>query len=238
MRSSLRIVCGIGVLSIAFASVAAAETAEEVMTKIAEMNKKITSMKAHVKTVTSLENEMMKQNSVSDGDYEYLVKDGKTFLRMEANTTGTTEMMGNKQESKGTSLTIMDGEYSYMLNEQDGQKTAMKMKASGDMNPADPFAGLRENYNVKLLPDETVDGESVYVLELTPKAADAMGAGRMVQYFRKDNGTIVKVISFDANNKPSVTVTYTNVEVNPSIGADRFVFTAPAGVEVMDMSNE
>jgi outer membrane lipoprotein-sorting protein len=217
MRSSLRIVCGIGVLSIAFANVAAAETAEEVMTKIAEMNKKITAMKAHVKTVTSLENEMMKQNSVSDGNYEYLVKDGKTFLRMEATTTGT---------------------YSYMLNDQDGQKTAMKMKASSDMNPADPFAGLRDNYNVKLLPDETIDGESVYVLELTPKSADAMGGGRMLQYYRKDNGTIVKIVSFDANNKPSVTVTYSNVELNPSIGADRFVFTPPAGVEVMDMSNE
>jgi outer membrane lipoprotein-sorting protein len=97
---------------------------------------------------------------------------------------------------------------------------------------------VRETFNVKLLPDETVDGESCYVLEFTPKAADAAMGGRMVQYFRKDNGTIVKLVSYDASNKPSVTVTYSNVQLNPSIGADRFVFAAPPGVEVTDMSNE
>lgn len=239
MQKALRLVCGVGLLSLAFAPLAAAEaeSVDDVIKKITEMNKNVKSMKADIKTVTKIENEMMKQNSTSDGQYEYMLKDGKTYVRMEGTTTGTMEMMGNKQETKGTNLTVMDGEYSWSLTEQDGQKFAQKMKITDEMTPADPFAGVRDNFNMKLLPDETVDGESCYVIELTPKTEE-MGSSRMLQYYRKDNGTISKVVSFDGENKPIMTMTYTNVKVNPSLSADRFKFTPPAGVEVMDLSDQ
>lgn len=239
MQRSMRVVCGIGLLSLVMASVASAETAEDVMQKITDLNKKIKSMTADVKTVTKMENEMMKQNSVSDGHYEYVLEDGKPLVRMESTTTGSMEMMGNKQETKGSMLSIMDGEYTWVLNDQDGQKTAMKSKIQEAMDPADPFGPMKENFNVKLLPDETVDGESCYVLEFTPKKDQGGMAGtRTIQYFRKDNGTFAKIVSFDTENKPVMTITYSNVKLNPKISPDRFKFTPPPGVEIMDVTNQ
>jgi outer membrane lipoprotein-sorting protein len=38
------------------------------------------------------------------------------------------------------------------------------------------------------------------------------------------------------DGKPMTTMTYTDIKINPDIPADRFVFKAPEGVQVQDMS--
>jgi len=90
---------------------------------------------------------------------------------------------------------------------------------------------------VKVLPDEKVDGQECFVLEVTAKSELGVPpGGRQVSYFRKDIGVNVKAVSFDPDGRQLFTTTVTDVKVGVDIKPERFVFKAPEGVEVVDMS--
>jgi hypothetical protein len=134
---------------------------------------------------------------------------------------------------------VSDGVVIYMLTESDGQKTAMKTKATaGDSGGKAMFKSLREGNDCKVLPEESVSGLACYVIETTPKAVQA-GAPKMTSryYFAKDPGMMVQMTSNSEDGKSTTKMTLKNVKVDPSIPADHFVFTAPAGVEVQDMTD-
>lgn len=96
---------------------------------------------------------------------------------------------------------------------------------------------MEKVYTLKLLPDETVDGKPCYVIEMTP-ASPAMRAtmGRMVSYYVKKTGLSIKGVSYDTKGKVSSTTITTDVKVDEKIDPSQFVFKAPAGVTVQDMT--
>lgn len=202
---------------------------------IVENFRKLKSIRCKTTSMTEMSAEGFKMKSAGEGLMEMVRRDGKMFLRQETKEKGETEIAGQSQKTEGVNLMVSDGELIWTLSEANGQKNAAKMKASGDWD-ADPFEQNKDQFEFKLLPDEKLDGSDVYVIEMKPKASDASQMGRMMQYIRKDHGFTIKQITYDLANKPISTVTYTDVEFNADIPAERFKFTPPAGVEVMDMT--
>jgi outer membrane lipoprotein-sorting protein len=135
------------------------------------------------------------------------------------------------------STAINDGQYLYSITDQGGQKTAMKMKADqGGQKAADPtgFGEMEKQYDLKLLPDEKVDGKNTWVIEAKPKQDQMGGIDRVVMYYDQANGVAVKTVTYDKAGKALSTIEMTKVEVDVKIPDERF--TVPAGVQVTDMT--
>jgi outer membrane lipoprotein-sorting protein len=217
------------------AASAVAEDFATVEKAVREKWNALKSFRGNMHTVMDIDTEGYKSHTDSKGIYE-IVREGKQFkMRMESKTAGETTMGEQTSKTAQESLMIMDAEFMYSYNVSDGQKSAMKMKNPSTFEDLDPFAAWSDGFNLTVLPDEDVDGASCYVVQATPKEGD-MGMSKMVQYIRKDCGMTVKSVSFAENGKPMTTTTFSDIEINPTIAADRFVFKAPEGVEVMDMS--
>jgi len=218
------------------AASAGAEKLEDVEKKLSEQSKKITSMSMKMKSVSDMSGEGFKTSSTLDGTYEYMIDGKKTLSRTDAVTKTHTEAGGVKQDMNAKSLSVGDGEFMWVLSEQSGQKFASKLKAD-DKQTANWRDDIKEWYNVKLLPDETIEGKPCYVLEMTPKKPTPGDTNyRSLQYYQKDNCVLVKAVVFDAAGKPVSTTTYSDIKINPSLDKSRFKFTPPPGVEVMDMT--
>src|SRR5262249_6592645 len=141
-------------------------------------------------------------------------------------------------KSSSTTLSVMDGEYAWNLNEftdgpQKGQKSATKMKIDYSL---DPYKSMKDVMDLKVLPDEKVDGQDCYVLEGKPKgpAGSSADDGVTVMYFRKACGLEVKAVSY-MGGKPSSTITMSDIKLNASVPDDHFKFKVPDGVEVQDI---
>src|SRR5262249_17648891 len=108
------------------------------------------------------------------------------------------------------------------------------------VNPFDALNSFKlqeQNFNLKLLPDEKVDGKPCWAIELVIKdpAARAM-MGRTVTYYDKNNGIGVKSVTTDKDGKVTTTSTTTDIKLNADIKPDKFVFKAPEGVKVQDLT--
>lgn len=172
------------------------------------------------------------------GTIELEHKGGKDRYRMDMKS----EMDMGGQKMSTASSTVSDGEFIYTVSEAMGQKTAIKMKpGQGQMSAPvgkEAFDSLKEQFELKVLPDETVDGDVAHVLEGKPKQNMGSPITTMKMYFAKKHGIMVKMVGFDANGAEVMSTHYKNVKINPKIDASRFVFKAPEGVEVMDMTGK
>ncbi|RIK66856.1 MAG: hypothetical protein DCC66_12495 [Planctomycetota bacterium] len=236
MSNRLRSVPALAILGLLLAAPVHADTLEAVEKKLAEQSRKTTSLSMKMKTVSDVSGEGFKSITTIDGTYEYMTDGKKTLTRIDVSTKTQMELGGTRQNIDAKSLTISDGEVMWMLSEQSGQKMVSKMKAD-EKQMTNWREDMKEWYNLKLLPDETVDGKPCYVIEMTPKKAPAAAAEyRTVQYYQKDTGVVVKAVSYGADRKPVSTTTYSDIKINPKLDKGRFTFTPPAGVPVMDMT--
>jgi outer membrane lipoprotein-sorting protein len=196
---------------------------------------KTKSMTAKITMTTNMDMGGKPLESKGDGTLEMLHKGDKIYMRMELKTTMPQPVGATATEQ--SMLTILDGEYAWTLSETMGQKMAMKTKPDARMmgDPKSTFAELRKDHELKLLPDETVDGTKVYVIEATPK--DTGGTpSKTLLYFGKDHGMLVKTLVQNPEGKPTMTMTYTDIKYDVDINPDRFVFKPPPGVEVQDLT--
>ena len=207
-----------------FSPTYAADKVEDIEKAMAEKWGEVKSFSANIETSGA------EPSSASKGMYEYVMKGDKLMFRMEM-TMGDASGGG-----QGMSMTtISDGEFSYTLMGQ--MATKMKQDNAQSMDPKAAFKMLRENYELKVLPDQSVDVQAVYVIEGSPKGGGA-GGGKTVSYYAKDSGVALKSDTYDASGKLVTTMKLSNVKINPKIAPSRFVFEAPDGVQVMDMTKE
>jgi outer membrane lipoprotein-sorting protein len=230
-RVSLVGVVAWGVLGLC--GVASAETIDEVGKKIAAASGKLNSFSAKMKMVTEMKQEGFSMVTTSEGTTEMLRKGDLFLTRSENKGVVETNMGGNVSKQESSTLSIVDGSFSYAVSEMAGMKSAQKMKMQkpGD----DPLSIWRQNADLKLLPDASVDGHAVWAIEATPKN-DQMGQGKSLLYFQKDSGQMIKMVVHTPDGKPMTTMTFTDIKLNEKISPDRFVFTPPPGVEVQDLS--
>jgi len=174
----------------------------------------------------------------STGNAEMKHKDAKTWLmKMDSKTDMIQSMAGKDNKMASTTLMVVDGEYSYTVSDTNGVKSGTKMKAAQWTEHAGGkgfFKWLREENDCKVLPDESVDGVSCYVVEATSKKGGPQ-AMAMKYCFSKDHGMAIGIDTKGPDGKVISTTKLTNIKMNPSIPDDHFVFKAPAGVVMQDM---
>ncbi len=237
MRSSLRIAAVFAVLGMGV-SCCLADSLEDVEKKIVAAFGKVKSFQAKMLTVQDMTMGDVVNKSRIDGTYEFVRKDNKGLYRMEAKTSGSVEMKGGQsQKMDGNSLVVNDGEYAYTYSEAMGQKTAMKLKAdprASILGDESFMQNLKKDHDVKLLPDEKLDGKSVWVIEATPKKPGMIG--KFMYYFDQECGIALKTVGKSPEGKDFTVTTLSDVKLNADLSAERFVFKAPEGVTVQDMT--
>lgn len=223
------------VLPVIWVASAAADDAETAQKAVMDKYKALKSLRYKTATKTDINMAGYKNSSKGKGTFEMVRKDGKLFWRMETKTASEMEMGGKVTKSTSTSLMIVDGQFTWSYNDAGGQKSATKTKLKSHAEP-NPFDTYRQHYKMSVLADEKVDGHACYVFEMLPKQAEQ--GGKSMLWYRKDCGVMVKMVSYGVDGKPMSTFTNTDLEINTGIGAKRFVFKAPAGVEVVDMDKK
>jgi outer membrane lipoprotein-sorting protein len=178
----------------------------------------------------------MSMESNGAGTFEFMRKGDKPLVRMELKASMVRKMGGEEQKTEQPILTVVDGEFAYVVTEMQGQKTAFKTtidpQATGD--PEAMLSELRKEENLKLLPEETLDGRKAFVFESTPKEKMEMGAARKVLWFDQASGVLLKLEGYSADGKPLMTMSYSDVKTDVDINPDHF--KKPEGVEFIDQT--
>ena len=225
-------------------SVANAKTLEEVKAKIHAKVSGYKTLQYKVKMESDMSMPQMSVKSTVDMAGAYMKKGDKILSRIEQQSVNVQSSGGTEQKTETTALMVSDGEFNYTYTENMGAKQAAKQRVDPEIqhNPFDAtkmFKQLEETFVLKLLPSETINGKHAQVIEMTAKD-EAMRAfmGRRVSYFDQGTGIEVKVLQYDAKGKVTSTTTLTDVKIDGDISLDRFVFTAPPGVEVIDQTQQ
>ena len=212
-----------------------AETFEEVEKQIRAATKKVKSMAADMKSEMNMKQEGFESKTLTVGKIETLREGDKIKMRMDSTSSTVVKVAGTESKQEQKMLVVSDGVFSYSLVDSAQGKMAIKSKAqkTGDV----PWGQASEGATFKVLPDEKIDGEDCFVVEMRVAGGSGGGSiGRTVFYCRKDFGIQVKSVGYTPDDKVMMTTTFTNIKLNEKISADRFVFKAPAGVTVTDMT--
>jgi outer membrane lipoprotein-sorting protein len=225
---------------------AAAATLEEVEKDIIGKSGKHKSLEYKSAFTSNQEQEGFSMKSKGTMQGQFKRHDADRYLsRVEIETKGTQKVQGQpEQKIDMTSLVIQDREYMYSYTVNGDMKFATKSKIDpkNQTNPFDQkalFEQMHKAFDMRLLPDETVDGISTYVIEMAPKAGSAApGVGKTVTYYDKKNGVGTKSVTTDPDGKVTMTSTTIDIKLDGSIPDDRFVFKAPDGVQVVDTTQQ
>ena len=226
-------------MTLSLTSVVRADEVEDVEKKLIEAHSKMKSYTSKTKTVQNFDmGQGNKMSSNYDGNIEWKRDGEKQMFRTEMKGTTTTSMGGTENKLEVSMLMISDGNFFYQLSDQMGQKMATKQKPDTAMtgDPKKLFEKIHSDNTIKMLPDEKVDGVSVVVFEVIPKDTSASPVAKSIMYFSKDTGINIKLVGKDKDGKDVFTNTSTDIKLNAEIANDRFVFKAPEGVQVMDMT--
>ncbi len=214
-----------------------ADTLESVEKTIVERSRSVSSLQFDMKTVADYSTAQFGFTQTSQGRYEYLKKGDKMLYRIESEDRAVTKTGDTEKTSNVVTTIVFDGKFLYSLRDTDGKKSATKQKAPNSGWFADQayFDTMKRSYDLKLLPDETVDGRPVYVIEARIKAAGAPPIST-IMYHDKETGLGIKTVTKNASGKVTSTSTFSNLKINPSISPNRFVFKLPPGVELVDLT--
>ncbi|MCK4343202.1 MAG: outer membrane lipoprotein carrier protein LolA [Phycisphaerae bacterium] len=227
-------------LGLGFTSAALAEDLAAVEKKITADWHKHKSMTAKITAETHMEMGTMTMDMKGAGTLEVMRTGDKILVRMETNNTITQVIGGEETKLEQPSTIIVDGEFTYSVDEAMGQKRAIKQKIDPAITgePKAMFERFRKDNELKLLPEESIDGKKVFVIAVTPKQPPAMPGvpAKTHIYFDQQNGCLVKMVEFDADDKVMTTMTYTDIKLDVKLDPERFKFVAPEGVKVMDLT--
>lgn len=231
----------LGIFACAVGPALAEDTLQDVQKKIIAAAEKVKSLTADMKSETDMVTPQMTMKGQGTGTIEFMRKGDKLFSRVEMTNKMTQKMGETENKMEQSMVSIIDGEYAWSLVEMAGNKNASKTRLDPNAAPVptkETFERYAKDFDIKLLPDEKVSGRDCFVLELKPKAGNSAATmmGRQVQWYDKETGMPMKIVVDSPEGKPFQTVTFSNVKVNPDLNPDRFVFKAPEGVQVMDMS--
>ncbi len=223
--------CGLMIAALATAAFAEeGKSADEIMKKVAELNKKLDSYR--VKSVTTTKMPQMESRSVTTQDVK---RSGDEMMtRTEAETRMEMKFGGQSTVNETKQVTVDDGEFMYTLSDSNGQKMASKMKRQ----KADPNAMEKaaETMNMEYLGEEKVDGRDAWKVKTTPKDSAMAASGSTTTWYCQKTGLPLKMVITDGEGEPTTEMIVQDVDLSPSFDDGHFKFEAPAGVTVIDMS--
>jgi outer membrane lipoprotein-sorting protein len=217
----------------------AEENLEGVEQKLAAASDQIKSVSFKLTTTADMKFEGGSSKRESVTTYDYLRTGANVKFRAETKDSSVTQLGDREMKQEATILAICDGEFVYSMTDRMGQKQAAKTNPDPSQSIVDFKSGitaLRKSYDLKLMPDEKLDGKDTYVIEATPKTADDSPLSKLVLCFAKDLGLALKTTAYGKEGQLIATSLLIDVKLSPDFPADRFVFKAPEGVTVKDMT--
>lgn len=172
-----------------------------------------------------------------EGTYEFLKHGGKFLTRLELNSTTVQKMDTEEHRLDEHMLAVSDGDVSHTLVAvAGGEARVVKSKVSPQQmgDPRMLLAQLRRDGAVALLPEETLDGRKVYVLEVIPRKTTPYSPAKQRVSFDQESGFVVRIVGLGEDDLPMTSMAYNDIKVDVPINLERFKFTAPEGVEVID----
>jgi outer membrane lipoprotein-sorting protein len=217
-----------------------ADDLDDVEKKLTAAWKKHKSVTGNVASTMRMEQGPAVVSSQAEGTFEGLRKGEKYLHRMDLTNTVTQTVSGTEKKMEQKITMINDGQYVHSLIDASGTKLATKAKPGLQhaWDPALMFETMKEDYQLKLMPEESLDGEKVYVIEATPKKAGQLPLSKMVFYFQQEQGALAKTVAHGLAGEPLQTTTFTDLKFDVKIDPKRFVFEAPPGVQVIDQTGE
>jgi len=231
------------------AVVSRAETVSSAEKKIDALWRNTTSYTASLELNTQLKRMVTTIRTAGKGTLACM-KSGDTLLYRLELATGSS--VGDQDVDQRTTH-VFDGEYLYTQIDSWGasQVTRTKVMLPSFVSGMVPGSGksvfkeLHQNYRLKLLPDETVGEQTCYVFDLTLRAKDPSKAfaadGRLLPsriklYFAKDTGLLTRLmVLLEPDDVVYMTITYKDIQVNPTLAPDTFQYTAPKSITVIDL---
>ncbi len=178
--------------------------------------------------------------TMGKGTYEWSKRGEKRLLRFGLANNIRIVTGEAKAIRTGELLTfVYDGEFLYsQLQQSRTFKQTTKYRYEPDrvlqIGGKELFRSLMEGNNLKLQPEEMVNGRASYVIEATPVA----GKGSSMHYFDKQTGVRARMIERDEAGKATLTLTLSEFNTNPEFSEDYFSYRLPEGFELIDKTRE
>ena len=173
-----------------------------------------------------------------EGQYDFLNDNGHTSIRFKLTNMlriKAPEEEGNVEYWTAERLIfVTDGAVLYRFVEQSKHKTVTKV----EYNPDDILQvggrrlldALQRDNRLSLMPDQTLQGKDVYVIE----AESLVGGAKSIHYFDKETGIRLKMAELDQSGKDFLTITLSEVDLSPQFEPDHFTMTPSDDVEWVD----
>ena len=142
-----------------------------------------------------------------------------------------------KKENKyrietSSQILVTDGTTSWSYSPGKKQVVIDNYKETGNsFSPNKYLFQYPENFYSDLSGTETMGGKDVYVLKLKPREGGMVKSATL--WVGKDDWLIKKI--FIQTDESTTTFNVKNIQINPGLSNSKFTFTAPEGVEVIDM---
>lgn len=209
-------------------------TLDEVLVELETKWAKIDSLTAEVRMMAQDKNEAQNLQYGGYGDYACIKKGGRLILRTDIVNTIVPNPGETTRERKST--IIVDGETTYMLGEEGGEKFAQKMTTNKKdiVRVGGRFLidQLKSMYELELRPNLVLDGREVYIIAGRPH----QGGIRAAFAFDCELGVMVQMHTESESGLNARTVTFSNFKINPELDEAHFEFRPADGVEVVDMT--
>lgn len=180
--------------------------------------------------------------SESNGTYEHQRHGNRIVFRIDLNNVVTSRHQGQTRKAEQTVLTISDGSACYVITTQVGRKpTVTKSIAQPGQNiVADEnfFTSLKKSYDLRVLPDQNIEGKKAWVIEATPKAASDDQPAKTIHYIQKESGLRVKSTGHDKTGRRIQLTALSQINLKPDIKPDRFLVELPDDVTIVDMTGK
>ncbi len=231
-----------GIVLTLIASVSAnAETIENVERLIEEKWAGITSFRADMSMNVKVPLGPIEVPSNAEGTIELMTAENGRKYRLDIKNHLAKSFLlkdGLTQEL----LTVFDGEFEYTEMTVFGRKQVSKRvpdesDTNRPMGGSAVFERLRNQGDVALAGETTIDGTPVWIIDVTAngKPVDVQGPidpERIRVFIAQDSGLQIKLLMFDKKDKELLRMRYSNVQLNPDLDDTRFEYTPPPGVKV------
>ncbi len=133
----------------------------------------------------------------------------------------------------GTQTVVSDGETTYIYLPGENQ-VLIGNPVEGEMNsPSDFLLNYDQYFNASAVVTDQMNGQQHFKLTLTPKNGGSLFQSATI-WLRDRDDIITRMELLDVN-ETTMTFNLTDVELNPTLDANTFVFETPAGAEVIDL---
>lgn len=228
-------------LALFCSGVARADSLDDIKAQIRDKLGKLKSVQAKMKMTQDMNMGGMQYKTQSTGMYEVQNKGDRSPFHSEMVSKMETTMPGMEPQTRdGKLLSVSDGEFVWTLHEADHQRMATKTRpteAMGIFGDTRFLDTLEKEHDLKVMKDDKFEGKAVWVIEARPKKPVPMSPiARTEHSFQKETGLWVRAVAYDEKDKVISTTEVTDIKLNQTIPPERFVFKAPEGVQVQDMT--